>query len=196
MGRRARWPSPRSRRYHAHADHEDGVGDAVGHRVEEGAPDRGGAGRLGHRAVEEVVQAGDDQEDDGEVEVARGDQDRRRGRRDEPGRGEHVSSDAMAVECLADRTGGPVDGGSPAAVEHEAPRRAPPGIGRHCGQQFTIRSPKHRGAGALPGPVSGRSDPAGSTTESLVHALPARPPEADPSPRPRPCVCRDERVLG
>ena len=32
------------------------VGDAVGHRVEEGAAGRGGAGGLGHRAVEQVGQ--------------------------------------------------------------------------------------------------------------------------------------------
>ena len=67
---------------------------------------------------------------------------------------QNVSGDAMAVKCLADRTGGPVDGGSPATVEHEAPRRARPGTGfRRCRREFTIRSPK---LGALPTTSHGR----------------------------------------
>ncbi len=140
------------------AEHEDGIGDPVGDRVEEGAPDRRRARRLGDGAVEEVVHARDDEEDDGEVEVAGRHQDRRGSRRDQAGGGEHVCGDAMAVECLADRTGGPVDGGSPTAVEHEAPRRARARGGtRPCLQEFTIRSPKPGGSpaggvGASPGP--------------------------------------------
>ena len=64
-----------------------------------------------------------------------------------PVAGEDVSGDAMAMQCLADRTGGPVDGCSPTTVEHEAPHCAPPrtGCGR-CKQKFTIRSPRVGGS--------------------------------------------------
>ena len=48
-----------------------GVGDAIGDRVEEGPADRRRAGGLGDRPVEQVVHAGDDQEEDGKVEVTR-----------------------------------------------------------------------------------------------------------------------------
>ena len=44
------------------ADHEDGVRDAVGDRVEERAPDRRGARGLGHGAIEQVVHARDDEQ--------------------------------------------------------------------------------------------------------------------------------------
>ena len=80
------------------AEHENGVRDAVGDRVEEGAPDRGGARGLGDGPVEEVVHARDDQEDDGEVQMAGGHEDRGHRRGDQPGGGQDVSRDAMAVQ--------------------------------------------------------------------------------------------------
>ena len=50
------------------------------------------------KTVEEVVQTRHDEEDDGDVEVARCHQDRRRAGRDQPGGGEHVSGD-RGVGC-------------------------------------------------------------------------------------------------
>ena len=46
-----------------HAAEEEGVGDPVGHRVEEGTANRRRARRLGHRSVEEVGEAGRKEQD-------------------------------------------------------------------------------------------------------------------------------------
>ena len=57
------------------AQHED-VGHPVGHRVEEGTPHRRRSPRLRHRAVQKVVEPGDEEQDDREVEVAASDRHR------------------------------------------------------------------------------------------------------------------------
>ena len=114
---------------------------------------------------------GDDQEDDGEVQVARRHQHGRDRGRHQAGRGEHVSGDAMAVECLADRTGGPVDGSSPTTVEHEAPRRRGPGgrVGVRGAASKSLPSVR-REDGANPGCAAVRPTP-----RPPRNSLPGRP---------------------
>ena len=100
------------------AAHHHDVGHPVGHRVEEGPPDRRRSRRLGHRAVEQVVEAGDGQERHGQQEMPGGDGHRGTDGEHEPRGGQHVGGDAMAHEGLADRTGRPVHPLAPSAVEH------------------------------------------------------------------------------
>ena len=62
------------------ATEEQGVGEPVGHRVEEGAPGRGGAGGLGDRAVEHVGDGGEGEEQQAGAQGAVADGDARRRR--------------------------------------------------------------------------------------------------------------------
>ena len=82
-----------------HAAHQQGVGDTVRDRIKEGAAHRGGPGRLGHRPVQQVVQPGQDEQDDGDVQVTGRHGGGGRGGRDQSGRGQNISGDASAVEC-------------------------------------------------------------------------------------------------
>ena len=59
------------------AAEEQRVGDAVAHGVEEGAAGTGGAGRLGHGAVEQVGQRAEHEQEEPGAQRAVGDGDRR-----------------------------------------------------------------------------------------------------------------------
>ena len=104
--------------------HEHGVGHPVGDRVEEGAPDRRGAGRLGHRAVEQVVEPGQGEQGDRRDEVPGG---RRRPPCRRRTRGPVAVSTSAVTPCATRRrpTGPvlPVDRLPPATIEHAAPLR-------------------------------------------------------------------------
>jgi len=95
-------------RYHA-TPRAGGLTDSVGHRVEEGAAYRCRARGLGHGSVEQVVHPRQDQEEDGEVEVAGCGGHCGRRSRHEPGCRQNVSRDPHSLEGLADRPRRAVD---------------------------------------------------------------------------------------
>src|SRR5579875_250176 len=97
----------------------DEVPRHAGHdRVEQRAASRRGAGSLGDRAVEQVVEPGDGEEGDPDEEVPGRDHGRRRGREDQSRGGQDVGGDSQAHEPTAHGTREPVDPASPSPVEH------------------------------------------------------------------------------
>jgi len=104
--------------YRIGSGHDHGVGDAVGHRVEEGTPRPRRAARLGHRAVEDVGAAGDEQRAGGEQEVAAAQGETAGDRGRQPEQGDLVGGEAGLTEAGAEGAKLPLDLRPPALIEH------------------------------------------------------------------------------
>ena len=100
------------------ADEDRGVGDAVAHGVEERAAWAGPAALAGDRPVEDVGEAGEDEADHAEHEVAVRDRERRADGEGEADDREAVSRDADTVQAPTDGFEPSLDIGAPATVEH------------------------------------------------------------------------------
>ena len=101
MGRSARWPSPRATRYQATpnmttASATRSVTESKNAPRTEAVPAALATGPSSRSCRPVTISS-----DDGPVQVARGHEDGRGRRREEAGRREHVSGDAMAVQCLS-----------------------------------------------------------------------------------------------
>ena len=112
------WPGWVSSRYQATATEHEGVGDPIGHRVEERPPHARPARRLGQGPVEQVGHGRGDQQDQAQTQAAGGDGPRRRHGEDQAQRGQVVRGDAGPLEGASDRLDYSVDAGTETSVKH------------------------------------------------------------------------------
>ena len=96
-------------RYHATPPSSSGVGDPVDHGVEERAPLAGGVRCLGQRAVEQIGQRGQDDEQQPEPQGAAADGDRGGDAEHEAEDREVVGAQPGAAQTVAERLDGPLD---------------------------------------------------------------------------------------
>ena len=110
------------------AAEQQGVGQAVGDRVEEGAPGRGRAGRLGHRAVEHVGHGAQHEQQEAAPQGAGADRHRRAGGHEHAEGRQVVGGEAGAPDVGADRAAAgprPASGSSCRTCERQGYRWAP-----------------------------------------------------------------------
>ena len=82
------------------------------------------------------MQPGQDEEDDGDVQMTGGYGHRGGRSRNQTGGGQDISRDPPSVQCNPDRSGGPVDRIAPATVEHATPRCAPSAQGQRFSDRY------------------------------------------------------------
>ena len=99
-------------------EEDRGIGDAVAHGVEERTAWAGATTLARHRAVEDVGQAGEDEPDHAEHEMAVRDEERSADGEGEPDDREAVGGDADSVQAATDGFEPSLDIGAPASVEH------------------------------------------------------------------------------
>ena len=158
-------------------------------RVEERAPGPGGAGGLGDRAVEQVGQRAQHQEEEAGPQRAVADRDGGPAGEHDAGGGEVVGGDAGAADVGSDGLQALLEAGSPASVEHRGPRAT----GRVPRQASRQRSPAQRHPSAVSTRQSAPSAGTGGggrrrgrpRPTASGGGRPARPPRPGARRRPR-----------
>ena len=101
-----------------HTTEQEGVGQAVSHRVEVGATGGGCPAGLGHGTIQRIRHAGQHQQEEAEPQVAHTDSHRGTTRHEDPDNGDHVGRDTGPLKALADGDESSIDHLAPIAVQH------------------------------------------------------------------------------